>query len=129
MAELDDNLTEQAAGGRDAFTDSLLDAIALIAAHHGMQFSESVVMNGLPHNDGRLNLSHVEAAFENVGLSARIISKSPSEVPLIVCPFLVFFKGGDIGVVYGRRGKRGKYLVQIAGHKWQAAHKTAHPQP
>jgi len=117
LAELDDNLTEQAAGGRDAFTDSLLDAIALIADHHGMQFSESVVMNGLPHNDGRLNLSHVEAAFENVGLSARIISKSPSEVPLIVCPFLVFFKGGDIGVVYGRRGKRGKYLVQIAGHK------------
>lgn len=119
MAQLDNTPGEEAAAaaGNDAFTESLLDAISLIADHHGLQYSQSVVLSGLPLHDGHLNLSHVEAAFENVGLSARVIKKSPSEVPLIVCPFLVFFKGGDIGVVYGRRGKRGKYLVQLAGHQ------------
>jgi ATP-binding cassette subfamily C protein LapB len=97
--------------------DALLAAIEWIAQHHGNQFSPQAAMRGLPLDDGRLSVAHLESAFENVGLNARIVKKKPSDVPLIVCPFLAFFEGGDVGIVTGRRGNRGKFAVQLAGHK------------
>ena len=95
---------------------SLLDAIEWIAGHHGNQFSPESALRGLPLENGHLTVAHLENAFENIGLTARIVKKRPIDVPLIVCPFMVFFEGGDVGIVTGRRGKRGRYSVVIAGH-------------
>lgn len=97
--------------------EALLSAIEWISTHHEISFSADVTLRGLPLDDGKLTLGLLEPAFANLGLSARIIKKSATDVPLIVCPFLVFFEGGDVGIVTGRRSKRGKYRVTLAGHK------------
>jgi ATP-binding cassette subfamily C protein LapB len=103
--------------GSSEIHNSLLEAMEWIAVHHGRRFSRDVALGGLPLGNGLMTIAHVERAFDNIGLSARIVEKSPVEVPLIVCPFLVFFEGGDVGIVTGRRGKRGKFQLVLAGHK------------
>ncbi|NKB51244.1 MAG: type I secretion system permease/ATPase [Rhizobiaceae bacterium] len=97
--------------------DALLNAIEWISKHHDIAFSADVALRGLPLDEGRLTLGLLERSFDNVGLSARLVEKSPTDVPLIVCPFLVFFEGGDVGIVTGRRGARGKFRVTLAGHQ------------
>ncbi|MCJ8310852.1 MAG: hypothetical protein HRU27_17865, partial [Rhizobiaceae bacterium] len=100
---------------RRAHHQSLLSAIARIAEHHQRQFSEATTLSGIPLSDGCLTAPNLEQAFDNLGLSARLVRKSPVNVPLIVCPFMVFFIGGDVGVVTGRRGRRGKFQVIVGG--------------
>jgi len=95
---------------------SLLDAVEAIALHHNLPFSRASAVSGLPVGDGGLAISQLEGAFANIGLAARVVKKRPSEVPLIVAPFLVVFKGGDIGIVHGKRGPLGKYSLEMAGH-------------
>ncbi|MEP1208254.1 MAG: type I secretion system permease/ATPase [Rhizobiaceae bacterium] len=97
--------------------DALLSAIEWVSDYHGRPFSPEVAVRGLPLVNGHLSVANLEGAFANVGLGARVVRKKPSNVPLIVCPFLVFFEGGDVGIVTGRRGRRGKYQVIIAGHR------------
>ena len=94
--------------------DSLLCAIEWISEHHGLIFSADVALHGAALVDGKMTIAQLELAFKNVGLSARFIQKSPADVPLIVCPFLIFFAGGDVGIVTGRQGKRGKFNVVLA---------------
>ena len=94
-----------------------MEAMEWIAVHHGRRFSRDVALGGLPLGNGLMTIAHVERAFDNIGLSARIVEKSPVDVPLIVYPFLVFFEGGDVGIISGRRGKRGKFQLVLAGHK------------
>ena len=101
---------DEDAGSADIH-NALLDSIEWIARHHGLNFSPEVALHGVPLVDGRMTIAQLETAFGNVGLSSRIVRKSPSDVPLIVCPYLVFFAGGDVGIVTGRRGKRGKFDV------------------
>ena len=100
---------------RRAHHQSLLSAIERIAEHHQRQFSEATTLSGIPLSDGCLAAPNLEQAFDNLGLSARLVRKSPVNVPLIVCPFMVFFIGGDVGVVTGRRGRRGKFKVIVGG--------------
>ena len=101
----------------DDVHEALLAAVAWIANHHNIEFSPEAALRGLPLSNGQLTLELLEPAFQNLGLSARLVKKSPIHVPQIVCPFLVFFEGGDVGIVKGRAGKRGKYSVVLAGHQ------------
>ncbi|MEP0944202.1 MAG: type I secretion system permease/ATPase [Rhizobiaceae bacterium] len=115
MTELVDIDTNEEGLDRKAHHQSLLAAIEWIAEQHQRQFSGATTLSGLPIQDGCLTVANIEGAFENLGLSARIVRKSPVNVPLIVCPFMVFFEGGDVGIVTGRRGKRGKFKVIVGG--------------
>ncbi|MEL6967442.1 MAG: type I secretion system permease/ATPase, partial [Pseudomonadota bacterium] len=110
-------VSQSAAGHEPPRLDSpFLDAVEALARHHNLPCSRAAVLAGLPLEEGRIKPSQFEAAFANIGLAARLVKKPVSDVPLIVCPFLVVFKGGDFGIVHRRRGKRGKFSVEIAGH-------------
>ncbi|MEL6735476.1 MAG: type I secretion system permease/ATPase [Pseudomonadota bacterium] len=106
---------------QDIRSSPLLQAVEVIARHHNLPFSQASALTGLPLGESGLGITHLEAAFANVGLAARVVKKRASEVPLIVCPFLVVFKGGDIGIVHGKRGMTGKYLLEMAGHAGRRA--------
>lgn len=115
MTDSEDMTDDTQLADRRAHHSSLVAAIEWVARHHQMQFSEATALSGLPLADNLLTIANIEGAFSNLGLEARVVQKCPTKVPLIVCPFLAFFKTGEVGVVTGRRGKRGKFSVMMEG--------------
>ena len=112
---MDISKTKKSKSDLDASDDvheALLAAVAWIANHHNIEFSPEAALRGLPLSNGQLTLELLEPAFQNLGLSARLVKKSPIHVPQIVCQFLVFFEGGDVGIGVRRDAEGGTALVQ-----------------
>ena len=114
MAEAAEHPEKQALQEAVLGSDPLLGALEQIAAHHSLPFSENVAKIGIAPSGPHLALSELEAAARNLKLNARIYERAPSDVPAIVCPYLVFFKNGDVGIVEERTGRR-RFKVSVAG--------------
>jgi ATP-binding cassette subfamily C protein LapB len=86
--------------------DPLLDALQLLAAHHAKPFSRTAVLQGLPLAGGRLTLDLFGRAAGRLGFETRIVGRRPSEVPGLVCPFIVPFRGGEVAIVLEKHGRK-----------------------
>lgn len=94
---------------------SLLDVLADLTQHHGLPFSKSAALARLPLDEGQLTFTHFVGACDNLGLSAKTIARKPSAVPSIVCPYVVLFKSGDVGLVVSKKSGSKKLSVKVAG--------------
>ena len=98
-----------------AHDDPLMRALEFIANHHALPFSPDVALQGIPTADGKINLSTFEDAAERLGLTSRILERQPSQVPEIVCPYIVLFKNGDVGVVTDKGSGLRRLTVLLPG--------------
>ena len=94
---------------------SLLALMQELADHHGLKWSQSVALSGIPLTSDTLTASNFEQACLNIGLKAKVLARRPSSVPGIVCPYGVFFKSGDAGLVLSRKAGARRLSVKVAG--------------
>ena len=95
--------------------DTLLGALERLADHHGLAYSRAVALAGVPLENGTLTISSFELACQNLGLKAQALKRKPSSVPGIVCPYVVFFKSGDAGIVSDRKAGSKRLTVEVVG--------------
>ncbi|MBN3723459.1 type I secretion system permease/ATPase [Burkholderia sp. Ac-20379] len=82
-------------------SDSLLDALAWMCAHHRMSLSHSVLTQGLAMQE-RLLPSHAVEALTSAGFSARLLTRKLSQLPDALMPALLFLRDGRAAVLLGR---------------------------
>jgi ATP-binding cassette subfamily C protein LapB len=95
--------------------DPLLAALEYLAALHARPFSRAAVLRGLPLPEGRLTPEFFPRGAERLGFEARFVSRRPSQVSGLVCPFIVPLKGGDAAIVLEKRPRARKALVVVPG--------------
>ncbi|MEM8750512.1 MAG: type I secretion system permease/ATPase [Pseudomonadota bacterium] len=100
---------------RSGISSGLMIALEQLSIHHGLPYSHAVALNGVAMNEARMSYSDFERACSNLGLASKIVKKRPSQVPGLVCPFVVFLKSGDVGLVLSRSTGSKKVSLQIAG--------------
>ena len=95
--------------------DPLLAALEYLAGHHGLPFSKSAVLRGLPLRDGVLTLDLFVRAADRLGFDAKIVERKPSQVSGLVCPFIILLKSGDVGILLEKRQGVRKVPVVVPG--------------
>lgn len=106
---------ETVAGDATRAEDSLLGALEILARHHRKPFSANAVLQGLPLEDGRLDLSMFPEAASRLGLIARTVERKPSQVPGLVCPYVVPLKDGGAAVVTSRDAGGKSLFIETPG--------------
>ena len=95
--------------------DPLLAALEYLAGHHQKPFSKAAVLQGLPLTNGLLTLDLFARGAERLGFEAKIVSRRPSEVSGLVCPFIVLLKSGDAAIVLEKHYRSRKVPVIVPG--------------
>ena len=98
-----------------AGADPLLSALEYVCGYFRRPFSATAAIHGLPLPDGRLTVGMFARSAAQLGLEARPVRRRPSTVPGLVCPFLVLFKSGDVGIVTEKTGRGRKLRVVLPG--------------
>ena len=91
--------------------DPYLDALEFLAAHHDLPFSRADIVNSLPLEDGRLNATLFCRAAERIGLNAKVVARTPSEVSALACPYVVPLASGEIAVATQKLPRRKTRVV------------------
>lgn len=95
--------------------DPLLAALEFVCALIGKPFSRNAALHGLPLPAGTLTVGLFPRSAAQLDLDALVVSRRPSQVPGLVCPFIVLFKSGDVGVVTEKAGRGRKLRVAVPG--------------
>ncbi|MEZ5774070.1 MAG: type I secretion system permease/ATPase [Hyphomicrobiaceae bacterium] len=81
--------------------DPLIEALAVIARHHGLSIDPATAIAGLPLEDGRLAASRIEEAAERLGLRLGARPLSARALKPHHCPALAIAPGGSVSLVTG----------------------------
>ncbi|MCA1999585.1 MAG: type I secretion system permease/ATPase [Hyphomicrobiales bacterium] len=68
---------------------ALLDALVLVARHHGRDVSPAALLSGLPVTDGQLRPALMERAAQRADLIARPVARALAEIPNLVLPAIL----------------------------------------
>ena len=81
--------------------DTLLQCLLALCRYHGNGSTAEALTGGLPLEDGRLNPSLFERAATRVGLTARIVFKSPEKVESSLLPAVVLLNNDRACLLMG----------------------------
>lgn len=97
-------------------SDPMLAVLRALAEHHDLPFSASAALQGAALDDsGMLTIDGFETAAQRVGLQAEIVTRKPSAVPGLVCPFVLFTRDGTPAIAREKSAPGGKLTVEVPG--------------
>ena len=73
--------------------DPLLQCLLALCRYHGNASTAEAVMGGLPVDTGALTPTLFERAASRVGLTSRIVYRSPEEIEPALLPAVIMLEG------------------------------------
>lgn len=93
-------------------TDSLVDSLLFLAAHHGRALSREALLAGLPVEGGKLSIQLYERAAQRAGLEAVLEKRALDDIPALVLPAVLVMRDGTTRILLGTDHRAGLVTLQ-----------------
>ncbi|MBI3381960.1 MAG: type I secretion system permease/ATPase [Aquabacterium sp.] len=99
---------EQAGVGAALPADPLLEAIVWLCHHHGIDRSESSILDGFHPGEGGITAPQAVQLLKRVGFSATLVRRPPGKILSLLMPVVMLLKNGDAVILTRRISGRSK---------------------
>jgi len=101
-------------GASPVATNGLAEALAAVAAHHGIRTSPLELIRGLPADPRGMALKSLDEAAASVGMETHVTRMALRSIPRITLPVIIFDASGQAMVLKSVDMKRGRAELVVA---------------